>query len=59
MSFYPQTDRQAKQMNQELEQYLLFFIDYKQKNLLEKLAIAEFAVNNKSNNQDISIYSKL
>ena len=46
-------------MNQELEQYLLFFIDYKQKNLLEKLAIAEFAVNNKSNNQDIFIYSKL
>jgi len=30
-TFYPQTDRQTKQMNQELEQYLQFFVDHKQK----------------------------
>jgi len=34
-------------MNQELEQYLRFFIEYKQKDWPEWLASAEFAVNNK------------
>ena len=34
-------------MNQELEQYLWFFVDYRQKNWPEWLAMAEFAVNNK------------
>ena len=34
-------------MNQELEQYLRFFVDCKQKDWLEWLASAEFAVNNK------------
>jgi len=34
-------------MNQELEQYLRFFVDHKQKDWPEWLALAEFAVNNK------------
>ena len=34
-------------MNQKLEQYLRFFIDYKQKDLPEWLASAEFIINNK------------
>jgi len=34
-------------MNQELEQYLRFFIENRQKDWLEWLAMAEFAVNNK------------
>ena len=34
-------------MNQELEQYLRFFIDHRQKYWLEWLASAEFTVNNK------------
>ena len=34
-------------MNQELEQYLRFFVDYRQKDWLEWLVLAEFAVNNK------------
>ena len=34
-------------MNQELEQYLRFFIDHRQKNQLKQLASTEFAVNNK------------
>ena len=35
-------------MNQELEQYLKFFVDYRQKNWPEWLASAEFTVNNKA-----------
>jgi len=46
-AFHPQTDGQTEQMNQELEQYLRFFIDHRQKDWLEWLASAEFAVNNK------------
>jgi len=34
-------------MNQELEQYLWFFVDHKQKDWPEWLVSAEFAVNNK------------
>ena len=45
--FHPQTDGQTEQMNQELEQYLRFFVDHRQKDWLEWLASAEFAVNNK------------
>ena len=44
---HPQTDRQTERMNQELEQYLRFFVDHRQKDWLEWLALAEFAVNNK------------
>jgi len=34
-------------MKQELEQYLRFFMDHRQKDWLEWLALAEFVVNNK------------
>jgi len=30
--FYSQTDSQIERINQELEQYLQFFVDYRQKN---------------------------
>jgi len=46
--FYPQTDRQTKRVNQELEQYLRMFIDHRQKQWPEWLGIAEFAYNNKA-----------
>ena len=46
-AFHPQTDGQTKQMNQELEQYLQFFVDHKQKNWPEWIALTEFVVNNK------------
>jgi len=46
-TFHPQTDGQTERMNQELEQYLRFFIEYRQKDWPEWLAVAEFAVNNK------------
>ena len=34
-------------MNQKLEQYLQFFVDHRQKDWPEWLALAEFTVNNK------------
>jgi len=46
--FHSQTDGQTEQMNQELEQYLRFFIEHRQKDWPEWLALAEFAVNNKA-----------
>ena len=46
-SFHLQTDRKTKCINQELEQYIQFFVDYKQKNWPKWLAMAKFAVNNK------------
>ena len=45
--FYPQTNGQTERMNQELKQYLRFFVDHQQKDWPECLAGAEFAVNNK------------
>jgi len=46
-AFHLQTDGQTEWMNQELEQYLWFFVDHRQKNWLEWLVTAEFVVNNK------------
>ena len=48
MVFHPQMDGQTEQMNQELEQYLRFFVEHRQKDWLEWLALAKFAVNNKA-----------
>ena len=47
MAFYLQTDRQTKRTNQELEQYLRMYIDYRQSNWSEQLATTEFVFNNK------------
>ena len=46
-AFHSQTDGQTERMNQELKQYLQFFIENRQKDWPEWLAIAEFVVNNK------------
>ena len=46
-AFHPQTDGQTERMNQELEQYLQFFIEHRQKDWLEWMVAAEFAINNK------------
>ena len=46
-AFHPQTDGQIEWMNQELEQYLRFLIEYRQRDWPEWLATAEFAMNNK------------
>ena len=47
MAFHPQMDRQMEWMNQELEQYLRFFVDHRQKDWPEWLLSVEFVVNNK------------
>ena len=47
MAFHPQTDRQTERVNQELEQYLRMFIDYRQEQWPEWLGTAEFTYNNK------------
>ena len=47
IAFYPQTDGQTEWINQELEQYLRFFMEHRQKDWPKWLASAEFAVNNK------------
>ena len=46
--FHPQTDSQTERINQELEQYLRFFVDYRQKDWPEWLVLTEFAINNKT-----------
>ena len=46
--FHPQTDGQTERVNQELEQYLRIFIDYRQEQQPDQLGIAEFAYNNKA-----------
>ena len=46
-AFHPQIDGQTERMNQELEQYLRFFVEHRQKDWPEWLAAAEFVINNK------------
>ena len=47
IAFHPQTDRQTERVNQELEQYLRMFIDYRQEQWSNWLGTAEFTYNNK------------
>jgi len=47
MAYHLQTDSQTERTNQELEQYLRMYINYRQNNWSEWLATAEFAFNNK------------
>jgi hypothetical protein len=44
-AFHPRTDGQSERTNQGLEQYLQFYVDAKQGNWAQLLAIAEFAHN--------------
>ena len=46
-TFYPQIDGQTERVNQELEQYLRMFIDYRQKQWPDWLGTVEFTYNNK------------
>jgi len=47
IAYHPQTDGQMERTNQELEQYLRMYVNYRQNNWSEWLATAEFAFNNK------------
>jgi len=46
-AYHPQIDGQTERINQELEQYLRVFIDYRQEQWLDWLGTAEFMYNNK------------
>jgi len=46
-AYHLQIDRQTERINQELEQYLRVFIDYRQEQWPDWLETAEFAYNNK------------
>ena len=48
MAFHPQTNGQTERVNQELEQYLRMFIDYRQEQWPDWLEMAEFVYNNKT-----------
>ncbi|PPQ81108.1 hypothetical protein CVT24_008812 [Panaeolus cyanescens] len=48
-AFRPQTDGQTERMNQEIEQYLRFFVNDHQSDWSEWLACAEFSLNNRIN----------
>ena len=45
-AFHPQTNRQIERVNQELEQYLRMFIDYRQEQWPKWLGTTEFTYNN-------------
>jgi len=47
-AFHLQTDGQTERVNQELEQYLRIFIDYRQEQWPDWLRMAEFTCNNKA-----------
>ena len=47
MAYYLETDGQTERTNQELEQYLRMYVNYRQNNWAEWLAMAEFTFNNK------------
>ncbi len=46
MAFHPQTDGQTEQVNQEVEKYLQIFINHRQTDWVEWLALAAFQHNN-------------
>jgi len=45
-AYHPQTDGQTERVNQELEQYLRLYCNYRQNDWAEWLSIAEFSYNN-------------
>ena len=45
-AYHPQTDGQSERINQELEQYLRIFCNYRQDDWADYISMAEFAYNN-------------
>ena len=45
-AYHPQTDGQTEHVNQELELYLRMYVDYRQSDWSEWLALTEFTYNN-------------
>ena len=46
-AYHPQTDGQTERINQEIEQYLRIYVNFRQNDWADWLAIAEFAYNDK------------
>jgi hypothetical protein len=46
-AYHPQTDGQTERVNQEIEQYLRLFVNYRQDDWVDWLPLAEFAYNNR------------
>ena len=46
-AYHPQTDGQTERINQEIEQYLRLFINYRQSDWAEWLSLAEFTYNDR------------
>ena len=46
-AYHPQTDRQTERINQEIETFLQHYVNYKQDNWTEWLAMTEFTYNDK------------
>ncbi|KAL5525001.1 hypothetical protein ACEPAF_8870 [Sanghuangporus sanghuang] len=46
-AYHPQTDGQTERVNQELEQYLRLYVNHRQSDWVDWLALAEFAYNNR------------
>ena len=46
-AYHPQTDGQTECINQEIEQYLRVYINFRQNNWLEWLSTVEFSYNDK------------
>jgi len=46
-AYHSETDGQTERTNQELEQYLRMYVNHRQNNWAEWLAMAEFTFNNK------------
>jgi hypothetical protein len=47
-AFHPITDSQTERMKQEIEKYLRIYVNYRQPDWAEWLALAEFAHNDKA-----------
>jgi len=48
IAYHPQTDRQTECVNQALEQYLRYYVDYNLSNWLDLLPSAKFIYNNQA-----------
>jgi len=46
-AYHPQTNGQAERMNQEVEQFLRLYVEYRQADWADKLALAELAISNR------------
>ena len=54
ISYYPQTNSQIERINQTIEQYLRYYLNYEQDNWVKLLPMAQFTFNNSTSVTRIS-----